>query len=118
VGSSEGSGEVVIAAVDDLTVEGYDDESFGPDFDDRGDVPVGLVLGECDLFAEVIRRLVCGDPGILGGSRVWKRTGEAAKERSRARVELTAVIDPTVSTESGWFLRILPSLSPRCLKPD
>ena len=46
------TGEVEVAVVDDLAVEGDDDDFLGADFDDGGDVLVGLVLGDGDAFAE------------------------------------------------------------------
>ena len=45
---------MVVAVVDDLTVEGDDDDFPGSDFDDGGDVLVGLVLSDGDAFAEQI----------------------------------------------------------------
>ena len=47
--------------MDDLAVAGDDDDSFGTDFDDRCDVLVGLVLGDCDPFAEQVDASVRAD---------------------------------------------------------
>ena len=40
--------------LDDRSVEGDDDDCLGADFDDGGDVLVGLVLSDGDAFAEQI----------------------------------------------------------------
>ena len=39
--------------VDDLAVEGDDDDLLGADFDDGGDVLVGLVFWDVDAFADI-----------------------------------------------------------------
>lgn len=38
-------GEFEVGVVDDLSVEGEDDELLVSDFDDRGDVDVGVLFG-------------------------------------------------------------------------
>jgi hypothetical protein len=48
--SAEGAGEVEVAVVDDLAVEGDDDDAFGADLDDGGDVLAGLVFRDGDAF--------------------------------------------------------------------
>jgi len=75
--SSQGAGKVVVAVVDDLAVDGDDDEFLGSDLDDRGDVLVGLVLGDEDAFAEQVDTAVRSDvadylDSALGGEpRGW-----------------------------------------------
>jgi len=57
----ESAGEFVVAVVDDLAVDGDDDEFLGSGLDDRGDVLVGLVLGERDAFGEQVESSVGAD---------------------------------------------------------
>jgi hypothetical protein len=47
--------------VDDLTVEGDNDDLLDSDFDDNDDVLVGLVLGDVDVFTEQIDAPVGAD---------------------------------------------------------
>ena len=47
--------------VDDLSVESGDDDFFRADFDDGGDVLVGLVLGDGDAFAKQVDVAVGSD---------------------------------------------------------
>ena len=56
--SSQGSGEREVCLVDDFAVERDDGDSFGSDVDDGGDVLVGVLLGESDLFAEEVDEAV------------------------------------------------------------
>lgn len=61
VPSSELGGEVVVAVVDDLAIKGDDDDLLGADFDDGGDVLMGLVLGDDHVFAEQVDSAVRAD---------------------------------------------------------
>jgi hypothetical protein len=70
-GSAEDAGERVVAVVDDLAVEGDDEDLLGADLDDRGDVLVGLVLGDGDALAEQLD--ADGAPGNLRADYVLPR---------------------------------------------
>jgi hypothetical protein len=53
--------EVEVAFVDDLAVDGGDEDFLGPDLDDGGDVLVGVVLGQHDLLTEEVQDPVGAD---------------------------------------------------------
>ena len=70
-----------VARVDDLAVDGDDDDLAGPDFDDRGHVLVGLVVGDGDVFPEQFNASVRSDVthdfdlSVGGEPRGWLVSG-------------------------------------------
>lgn len=75
---SEYVGQVEAAVVDDFTFEGDDDDLFGADLDDGGDVLVGLVLGDADPITEQVDSAVGAVE--ISNARAGKATGGADEE--------------------------------------
>ena len=59
--SSEGAGEVEGVVVDDFAVAGHDGDALGSDFDDGGDVLVGVVFSDGDALSEQLDAPVGSD---------------------------------------------------------